>query len=218
MWNDKPSPGFKFRPRLGIWTDGQNNKFDPDAFEATSYQWWTYVCKINGKVVFNNYPYSNTTQNHQRNMRALLKKLRIKIDVEVSMRQSLSGFYSNSLPTQYAELFKIEVESQRAKKDGVFVECHQKYYKTRAKACEAIRESIKACRQLGAKFSRAEIKALKAEVKAKDVKRLEDARKEAAEVRAKRAALKPQVNDLGPVNLLEVFEQSNDLNEIKLGA
>lgn len=216
MWNDKPSPGFKWRPRLGIYTDGQNNKFDLEAFEATSYNWWTYVCKINGKVVFNNYPYSNTTANHQRNMRALLKQLKIKIDVEVSMRQSLSSFYSESLPTQYRELFKVELASKRARKQGVFVECHQKYYKTYADAIGAIKESIKACRQLGAKLSMARIAVIRKDVLESDAKRLADAREHAAEVRAKRKALKPQVDDLGPVNLVNVFEQANDLSEIEL--
>lgn len=214
MWNDKPSPGFKFRPRLGVWTDGQNNKFDPNQFEATSYNWWTYVSKINGKVVFNAYPYSSTTQNHQRNMRALLKRLKIKIDVTVSMRQSLGSFYSESLKSQYAELFKIEIEGARAKKDGVFVECHQKYYKTRKAAVKAIKESIKACRQLGAKFTRIQIQALKKETIQSDTRRLESARAKSREAAALKKALKPQLSDLGPVSL-DVFEQVADLSEVK---
>ena len=213
MWNDKPSPGFKFRPRLGVWTDGQNNKFDPVAFEATSYQWWSYLTKINGKVVFNAYPYSSTTQNHQRNMLSLLKRLKIKIDVTVSMRQSLGSFYANSLPSQYEELFKIETEGKRARKEGVFVECHQKYYKTRAAAIEALKESIKTCRQLGAKFTRVQIQALKKEVIESDTRRLESAREKSRKAAELKKSLKPELNDLGPVSL-DIFEQVGDLSEV----
>jgi hypothetical protein len=215
MWNSSDSPSLKWRPRLGIYTGGKNNRFDPSTFEAVSYNWWTYVSKINGKIVFNAYPYSSSTQSHQRNMRALLKQLKIKIDVEVYMRQSLSKFWSDSLPHQYEEMFQIEIDAPRARKDGVFVECHSKHYKTRTEAIKALKESIKACRQLGAKMTRESIKALKKQVAERTEKRLESARAERAAIKARQVELKPQLIDLGPISL-DVFEQANDLNEIDL--
>jgi hypothetical protein len=115
------SPGFKYRPRLKVWQDGKNNYFDPDAFEAVSYNWWTYVRKIKGKVVFNTYPYSNTTQNHQSEMRKLLKHLRIKIHVFVSMRESLGSFHSEALEGLYRALFTVEIEGKTARKPGVYL-------------------------------------------------------------------------------------------------
>lgn len=215
MWNSSDSPSLKWRPRLKIYTGGKNNTFDPETFEAVSYNWWTYVSKIGGKVVFNAYPYSSSTQSHQRNMRALLKHLKIKIDVEVYMRQSLSSFWSESLPSQYEEMFQIEIDAPRARKDGVWVSCHSKHYKTRTEAIDAIRESIKTCRKLGAKMTRESIKALKQKVKARTESRLESARAERAEIKARQKELKPQLNDLDAISL-EIFEQANDLNEIDL--
>jgi len=205
MWNQSPSPGFKFRPRKGVWTDGQNNVFDPNEFEATSYNWWTYVKRIKGKVVFNEYPYSQTTSNHQRNMRTLLKQLKIKIDVTVSMRQSLSNFYNDSLPSKYETLFKLEIQATRARKGDT----------SKVDAIKSVKSEIKLCRSLGAKFTRKQMSELKADVIRRDEARLKAAREERAEVKAKRDALKPLLTDLGEVSL-KVFEDVSDLNEIEL--
>jgi hypothetical protein len=215
MFNNAPSPGFKWRKRLGIATDGKNNKWNPETKTATSYDWWDYYTEINGLGVFNEYPYSPSTQNHQRNFKKFAKENGIKIDVTVYMRQSLSKFWSESLPSQYEELFTIQVEGPRARKDGVYVECHSKHYDTRAEAVKAIKESIATCRQLGAKFTRDQIAALKKDVADRDASRLERARRDRAEVKAKQAALKPKLTDLGPISL-DVFQKVNDLDEIDL--
>lgn len=214
MWNANPSPGFKFRPRKGVYTDGKNNVFNPDSCEATSYEWWTYVKRIKGKVVFNAYPYSHTTQNHQRNMRKLLKALKIKIDVEVSMKSSLESFWSGSLPHQYETLYKLEIQAKRARKPGVYVESHREHYKTHAAAIEGVKASIALCRSLGATFTRKQMAELKAEVIRRDESRLQAAREERAAVKAKREALKPSLTDLGEVSL-KVFQDVSDLDSIE---
>lgn len=209
------SPGFKYRPRLKLWQDGKNNYFNPETFEAVSYNWWTYVTKIKGKVVFNAYPYSPTTQNHQSEMRKLLKHLQIKIDVTVSMRESLGSFHSEALEGLYRALFTVEVEGKTARKPGVYVETQRQWYASRAEAVKALKDSIRTCRQLGAKFSRAEIKAVKKEVERQNESRLERARKQRTEAAELRKKLKPQVNDLGPLSM-EVFERASDLESIDL--
>lgn len=215
MYNQALSPGFKFRPRKGIWTDGKNNEFDPKEFQATSYNWWTYVAKINGKVVFNAFPYSNTTQNHQRNMRALLKTLKIKIDVTVNMRKSLDSFKTESLAPLYEELFTIELKATRARKDGVYSEATRTYYKTHAAAIKSLKASIKTCRALGAQLTRAQIKAIKDEVLRADASRRQDARLTRAKAKAARDAVKADLNDLSPVSL-KVFEDVSNLDAVKL--
>lgn len=215
MWNSTPSPGFKYRPKLKIWTDGQNNKFYEDTVEATSYGWWTYVAKIKGKVVFNAYPYSHTTQNHQRNMRDLLKRLKIKIDVEVSMRQSLSNFSVYALGSLYTELARYEIDMARGLKKGVYSDSVQKHFDTRAEAIKAVKESIKACRQLGAKMKRSEIRRIKIELLDADKRRLEKARIKRAETKLIRDQLTPKLRDLGPISL-DVFEKIDNLDEIKI--
>lgn len=205
MFNRAESPGFKYRPKLGYYTDGQNNKFDLESFEAVSYRWWTYVCKIKGKVVFNNYPYSPTTQGHQRRMRELLKQLGIKIDVEVSMRQSLSNFYNDSLPSKYEALFQYEIKLARANKKNI---------DSIKESIADLKAEIKTCRQLGAKMPMAKIMALKASVKDSDARRLEREREKRAENKALRESLKPELLDLGPV--MTEFDAADSLDSIKI--
>jgi hypothetical protein len=217
MWNANPSPGFKWRPRKEVWEDGVNNVFDPSLIEARSYRWWTYVAKIKGKVVFNNYPYSHSTVNHQRNMRALLKKLKIKIDFEVSMPQSLTSFYAESLPRQYREMFEIEVKSERARKKGVYVESLRQHFDTHEKATVALKLQIKACRQLGAKMKREDIANLRLEVFKADKARREIMRQNRAEVSKLSSELKTEMNNFEAIPL-DMFTTLNDFNEIKMGA
>lgn len=206
MWNHSDSPDMKWRPKLGIWTGGKNNKFDPETFKATSYNWWTYVVKIKGKVVFNNYPYSTTTQSHQSKMRDLLKYLGIKIDVEVSMRESLSNFENEALPPKYEALYEAEISLKRANKN------HVGSYKD---TIQKLKVEIKTCRAIGAKMTSKQMQDCKKQVLASDAARLERARKERAEAKAIKAKLKPELTDLGPISL-EVFKQNNNLDEIDL--
>lgn len=57
--------------------------------QAFSYGWWEFVAIKGGKVVFNTYPYSNTTRRHQLKVKRLMKELGITIDLEVSTKLSL---------------------------------------------------------------------------------------------------------------------------------
>lgn len=63
--------------------------FNPKTVEALSYRWWRFVRLIKGRVVFNNYRYSASTNKHQYRVKALLRELKIKIDREVLIRESL---------------------------------------------------------------------------------------------------------------------------------
>lgn len=212
--NDKPSPGFKWRPRLETYTDGVNNEFNPKDFIATSYRWWTYLCKIKGKVVFNNYPYSSSTQMHQRHMRDLLKKLKIKIDLEVCTERSLTEFKSRALPGLYEALFTVEIAGRTARKDGVYVDSIKQYFNTRAKAIVHIKASIKACRALGAKMPKTEIKALQLNLEKQNVERLEANREKSRELAKQRKTLKSVVDDLSPIDL--GFDRMEDTDSISL--
>lgn len=63
--------------------------FRPQTCEAFSYGWWRFVAKIEGKVVFNNYRYSNTTARHQWKVRRLLDQLGITIDIEAPFSEGI---------------------------------------------------------------------------------------------------------------------------------
>ena len=79
----------KTQPHLWF---GSGIFFDTDKMSATSYQWWHFVRRIEGEIVFNSYPYSISTQRHQRKLRELMSDLRINVDVEISVRASLDTF------------------------------------------------------------------------------------------------------------------------------
>lgn len=89
-----PSNYLKYKKRDKIYTNSTRTcTFNPLTTEARSYRWWVFVTKIDGLTVFNNYPYSVTTARHQRKIRNLLKELKIKIDLEVTTKDSLSDYY-----------------------------------------------------------------------------------------------------------------------------
>lgn len=60
-----------------------NVTFNPESHTAYSYNWWAFVKRINGFLVFNNVYYSNTTCKHQSKVRALLRDLGLEIDLTV---------------------------------------------------------------------------------------------------------------------------------------
>lgn len=76
--------------RAGIY-QGSNYKviFNPKTLEAFSYKWWRFVAVVEGKVIFNNYRYSNSTSNHQRKVRSLLGELGIKIDIAMPLSRGI---------------------------------------------------------------------------------------------------------------------------------
>ena len=77
--------------RAGIYqASNYNVTFDPKKIEARSYKWWVFVAEVEGKVIFNNYRYSNSTSKHQSKVRALLNDLGIKIDIEMPLPKGIS--------------------------------------------------------------------------------------------------------------------------------
>lgn len=109
-----------YRPRLGIfkYTARSKNEFNPETFEAYSYGHWCYVARINGKVVFNEYRYSNTTTRHQGAMSSLLRQLGVKVDLYVSQSNRIRSnddvqSLRQSLLNLYSELFQREIENAR---------------------------------------------------------------------------------------------------------
>lgn len=85
----------KYYPRLKIYK-ASNVTFDPESMVADSYNWWNFVQKINGYVVFNNYFYSRSTRKHQAKVRSVLNQLNINIDVEVNISMGLQACYGEN--------------------------------------------------------------------------------------------------------------------------
>lgn len=211
MFNRSNSPGFKWRPRLEIYTDGVNNTFNPDSFSAVSYNWWVYCKKINGLVVFNNAYYSSQTSGHQANMLELLKKLKIKVDVTVYTTSSLHSL-EGDLSSLYKALFALEIASKRSKRDMVYVPELRKHFKTRQAAILAMKANIKALRSIGA-TNTTSVKDLKASVIADDNKRLAHAREKSRQAREARKPLQTTMNRLAPLDL-SAYSGLNDYSDI----
>lgn len=76
----------KYMKKAGIYK-GSNVTFDSEKIEARSYGWWLFVCKINGKVIFNHANYSVSTGRHQSKMDYLLAELGVKIDLSLAYTQ-----------------------------------------------------------------------------------------------------------------------------------
>lgn len=83
----------KLFTRLNVYKSS-NVIFNPETEIATSYDWWVFVARINGKLVFNNYNYSNSTCKHQSKVRSLLSKLGIEIDLFIESPRGLQNLDS----------------------------------------------------------------------------------------------------------------------------
>lgn len=86
----------KYFKRLGIYK-ASNVTFDSAAMVAVSYGWWVFVARIGGKVVFNNYFYSQATRGHQRKVRNQLERLGIAIDLEIAAPRGLQFGLADSI-------------------------------------------------------------------------------------------------------------------------
>lgn len=206
MWNRSPSPGFKYRPKLKIYTDGKNNKFCPESCTATSYDWWKYVTKYKGKVIFNNYYYSSTTANHQSNCRMLLKQLKIKIDLEVNTHKSLDELElqgNNILEDKYKSLFENEINKSRARSR---LPMYLNIEKT-------LKEEIKSLESLGFKVTKNKLNLLKREVKQNDAHYLMEQRKERQSQTKINSELKTKAKELTPIDL-DIFNRQDSLDAI----
>jgi len=90
----------RYYKRLKVYKSN-NVVFDPTTCSAYSYEWWKFVGMVNGKVLFNNYNYSNTTCKHQSKVRSLLDSLNIKIDAFVEFPRGLDD--ANSAISHYID-------------------------------------------------------------------------------------------------------------------
>src|SRR6266700_3622119 len=84
------SAGLSYYPKLKVWK-ASNVAYCPETETATSYDWWVFVKRINGKLIFNNYSYSNTTNRHQHKVNIFLSQKEIKIDHFIHAPQVLKN-------------------------------------------------------------------------------------------------------------------------------
>lgn len=167
MFNVSDSPSITWRPRLKIWKNNSGNaRFDQTECRATSYEHWCFVRKIKGKVVFNSYYYSQQTRSHQSGMRAVLKQLKIKIDLELSSPYSLDRL------DDAAESIVDAIETLRIETERVNSKAARN--KQRQTEITALMLRLKQLKALGAKVSKETVKAARSEAIASEQRRLVD--------------------------------------------
>lgn len=89
---------------------GSNVWFDSEKINGVSYNGWYFVRKMHGKVVFNEYRYSNTTSKHQYKVESLMNQLRIKIDIVIDVKESLTN-----IKLEEMSIKQLITESKRQK-------------------------------------------------------------------------------------------------------
>jgi hypothetical protein len=91
MYSNK-NPSLKYMKKAAIYKNSTGSlTFDPSQIKAVSYNWWTFVAKVDGLVVFNNYRYSVSTSKQQSAVRSLMKDLGIKIDLELPLSKGINS-------------------------------------------------------------------------------------------------------------------------------
>jgi len=183
MFNQDASP-LKYKPRKNVY-EGSNNVFNPETFEAHSYQWWMYVCKVKGVIIFNDHNYSSSTNKHQSKMKSLLKELGHKIGFVVYQRESLShGLF---LDHDYENLALNEVRLKAAKRPDQVKEL--------TAAIAHCKERIATLKKLGAKANMTLVNH-RVNAKNSEASRLERQREKSRIAREKRALVVNQFKDV----------------------
>lgn len=200
----------RYYPRLKVYKNTNNtNYFDPQTMEATSYNWWVYLKRINGKLIFNNYSYSNSTCKHQNHLWSVLNALNIKPDLVVYQRESLSHGVDLELVYKSAVSNLISGERKGRRLDKALSDLFEYEYQL-----EKLAYMEKVLNQKVSKKRRAE---LEKEMREHEAERLEYQRKEAAAQKEAMAPklekVKPELESMAPVSL---FNDLSDLTEVNI--
>jgi hypothetical protein len=124
---------YKYYSRLKVYKNSTGSFFfDPATMECKSYNWY-YICRmIKGKLVFNSYNYSNTTNAQVWNCRGLLDKLNqvpfVEIDDPNGLTYGIDSVIKNYESKIKDLLFKLNQPRIRKKtKEGIVYDINHKY-------------------------------------------------------------------------------------------
>lgn len=84
-----------------------NVELNLNTMTAVSYNWWTFLKIIDGKLVFNSYAYSPSTQRQQSKVLRVLAEKGIKIDFVIESKKSLTD---SSLFNDAKELIQNDID------------------------------------------------------------------------------------------------------------
>lgn len=107
------SLSLKFFKRLNIYKNSTGTvEFNPTTLEGRSYN-WTFVAKLHGVLVFNDYNWSPTTNGHQSAVRSVLRELKLPYIVVNAGAVDTYSINKNTMRAMYKDLCKklIEVDA-----------------------------------------------------------------------------------------------------------
>lgn len=199
----------KFFKTLNVYKNSTGTcLFYPDQKYATSYNHWTFLKVIKGKLVFNDYYYSKSTSSHQSCVREVLKTLKMKIHFTVFQRDSLS----NGIQIDHL-LERIELAKLKLSKKGL----RQKTRKSIESDLEDTTKELKKIQKaLKISVSRDLLKQVKERVLKNENSRLERQRRNSPKKSELSSEIKAELEDLGSVDLLSKMNDLDDLNTINL--
>lgn len=117
--------------------------FHSETLVAYSYDWWQFTVVIKGKLIFNDYSYSNMARKHQCEVRNILREMGREIYLEVEVPKGLqSEDFKLILDNFYLKMFTIEAELKNQK---------IRNKEDRLASIEKIKEDIKKTKKLGFK-------------------------------------------------------------------
>lgn len=188
----------KYIKRDNVWTISTKNvELDAGKLEARSYRHWLFLKRINGRIVFNDYSYSNSTNSHQG---AVLECLRDhfmifrKDLVFVSQRESLDNgiVIDAEYKKMYLAEYRLKLKGRRAE-----------FYKDQKQMIKESKQKIKELRSLGGKTIQS-LNDIKSSVIETEISRIRKQREESIERREKLKAVKlanPQFKSLDAITI-----------------
>lgn len=204
------SCNLKFRKRDKVWRNSTESctayietKKD---LEARSYRHWLFLTNIKGLVVFNDYSYSTSTSGHQSSVRSLIKG-KYKVDIFVNQHKSLDK--GIDLIPFYETKLLCEV---KLSKKGLSKKSRERIQKNLENAEDYISKILKfkICKNIPKK----QLVEMKKEIESNEISRLERNKNYSRLERNKKNELKPELENLGPVNLENLENEMNDKKSI----
>lgn len=96
----------KYYKKAGIYKNSTGScTYSPEREEAHSYNWWCFLKRINGVLVFNDYSYSVSTTAHQSRIRSMLSQEGKEIGLFINAPRGLDDLGSA------LRYYKVEIES-----------------------------------------------------------------------------------------------------------
>jgi len=171
-----------YKPRLGTFKSSSGKvEFNPSTMIATSYTHWTFVKKVNGKLLFNNASYSMTTNRHQSQVRTLLSQLSIKYTtINMPNNGDLDNLSNETTLRKYEEMIDFEIEVFNTTKGRLKTGAHQ----NRLWNINNLKKEIKVLESIGFKVTKKEVTKLRKSMFKKDAERIAKAKQEKADQKA----------------------------------